>query len=749
MKTELLTVSDRLVGAGITGLYQGIIIVLIVAVALRLGRTNAATRHAVWFCTLLLVAGLTGAHLLLDQPTVPAGSAADVLVADSDEDESDAETSELPEISSTLSEVANPDSEPTFSGNFDAVSFLDQRQPKSALPFTLLPRPEQPANHKEGTSDSLRASSSASENASTAGTQSHSQPDKSSVAKILPAWLLQPLAWKLAVGNTIPRTASAILVAFWAAVAATKIGVLFFRLYQIRKMKRRARRPSLQLAVTFDVLRERLSPRRDVELKICSRQKSPMLLGFRHPVILLPADASLDEAEQVLRHELGHAHRRDDWVNCLQHFTQAVLFFHPAIWWISKRLSLEREIACDDYVLQDGGRPRAYALTLANLAARLHRRPLQLAPGASANKTQLQERIDMILNTKRNVSTRLAKARLGLITSTAACVAIAATYAAPKVVLAQETTPVPARTVISAGGSVNTTVDAAAVSSTPAPSALARTAANLTIAPVATSAYAAQPEQPAAGGPTTVHSGPKAKPENSYGEGHARTIAIVPSTTPIPSVAPVPPTIVTVPGAVIASAEPFGLPRTPRPPKAMKPLGPDASLEERLARLEEMVRSLAAQQEARQNQAQLYLRQGALDHKQVEKLEEASKKLAELAEKQATTGQWHAKQQEEAAREMSRSADNAAREKRDAEKRIWRVEPNMNFDYKFKFDGKKMELDALRKYQEQLRHELEHLNRQIEQLENQKQRSNEEQDNGASSESSGEKDLAGTAPARK
>src|SRR3954466_15171738 len=107
MKTELLTVSDRLVGAGITGLYQGIIIVLIVAVALRLGRTNAATRHAVWFCTLLLVAGLTGAHLLLDQPTVPAGSAADVLVADSDEDESDTENSDLPQISSTLPEAPN------------------------------------------------------------------------------------------------------------------------------------------------------------------------------------------------------------------------------------------------------------------------------------------------------------------------------------------------------------------------------------------------------------------------------------------------------------------------------------------------------------------------------------------------------------------------------------------------------------------------------------------------------------------
>src|SRR5207247_2484980 len=81
---------------------------------------------------------------------------------------------------------------------------------------------------------------------------------------------------------------------------------------------------------------------------------------------------------------------------------------HPAVWWISKRLSLEREIACDDYVLQSSAQPHAYALLLANLAARLQRCPPLLAPGASNNKTQLQQRIDMILNTRRNTSPRLA-----------------------------------------------------------------------------------------------------------------------------------------------------------------------------------------------------------------------------------------------------------------------------------------------------------------------------------------------------
>jgi len=63
MKIEILPAADQLVAAAANGIYQGIIVTLVVALCLRLfGRTNAATRHAVWFCTLLLVASLIIAH---------------------------------------------------------------------------------------------------------------------------------------------------------------------------------------------------------------------------------------------------------------------------------------------------------------------------------------------------------------------------------------------------------------------------------------------------------------------------------------------------------------------------------------------------------------------------------------------------------------------------------------------------------------------------------------------------------------
>src|SRR6266481_2735678 len=63
MKIEILPAADQLVAAVANGIYQGIIVTLVVALSLRLfGRTNAATRHAVWFCTLFLVASLIIVH---------------------------------------------------------------------------------------------------------------------------------------------------------------------------------------------------------------------------------------------------------------------------------------------------------------------------------------------------------------------------------------------------------------------------------------------------------------------------------------------------------------------------------------------------------------------------------------------------------------------------------------------------------------------------------------------------------------
>ena len=203
--------------------------------------------------------------------------------------------------------------------------------------------------------------------------------------------MLNPVSWILASVTAVPRLASLVVLLVWLSVAAFRAGRLLGRLWQIRKIKQAAISAPPHLLELFARLRADLALQRPVELKICPLHSSPIALGFFRPVILLPEEHAVapvpPETEHILRHELAHVRRRDDWANLAQNFVQAALFFHPAVWWISRRLSLEREIACDDYVLQRGAGPRVYALLLADLAGRIKRHDLVFAQGVSSSKS--------------------------------------------------------------------------------------------------------------------------------------------------------------------------------------------------------------------------------------------------------------------------------------------------------------------------------------------------------------------------
>ncbi|QDT76636.1 Regulatory protein BlaR1 [Gimesia maris] len=82
----------------------------------------------------------------------------------------------------------------------------------------------------------------------------------------------------------------------------------------------------------------------------------PRVTGILRPMILLPASAisglATDELELILAHELAHIRRFDLWVNLLQRFTEALLFFNPALWYLSHRISMLREYCCDEMTCQ-------------------------------------------------------------------------------------------------------------------------------------------------------------------------------------------------------------------------------------------------------------------------------------------------------------------------------------------------------------------------------------------------------------
>lgn len=118
-------------------------------------------------------------------------------------------------------------------------------------------------------------------------------------------------------------------------------------------------------------LSERLGVRRGIEVLESGIADSPLVIGILRPVILLPTSAlsglSVQQLEGILAHELAHIRRYDYLVNLLQSVIETLLFYHPAVWWIGRRIRIERENACDDLAVAATGSRHAYARALAQL----------------------------------------------------------------------------------------------------------------------------------------------------------------------------------------------------------------------------------------------------------------------------------------------------------------------------------------------------------------------------------------------
>ena len=95
---------------------------------------------------------------------------------------------------------------------------------------------------------------------------------------------------------------------------------------------------------------------RAIRILIAAIPDGPSVVGWFRPVILLPASAILnlsrDQLEAILAHEIAHLRRYDDMVNIAQSVVETLLFYHPAVWWISNRIRHERELSCDDLAVR-------------------------------------------------------------------------------------------------------------------------------------------------------------------------------------------------------------------------------------------------------------------------------------------------------------------------------------------------------------------------------------------------------------
>ena len=185
-----------------------------------------------------------------------------------------------------------------------------------------------------------------------------------SPAEAMPA-LAGPVIWS--VDEWLPM-----FVSVWLAGVVLLTLRLFSGWMWVQRMKSHGVRPAPEaLQSAARRLMRRLHIGRAVRLLESTRVAVPTVIGWLKPVVLLPASAMAglapNQMEAILAHELAHIRRHDYIVNLFQTVVETLLFYHPAVWWLSRRIRAERENCCDDLAVSLCGDPVAYAAALAEL----------------------------------------------------------------------------------------------------------------------------------------------------------------------------------------------------------------------------------------------------------------------------------------------------------------------------------------------------------------------------------------------
>jgi uncharacterized protein (TIGR03435 family) len=152
----------------------------------------------------------------------------------------------------------------------------------------------------------------------------------------------------------------------------------------------------------FGELGTKIRVSRPVRLMVSGWAEAPAVVGWLRPVVLLPVGMLTglppDQIEALLLHELAHVRRHDYLVNILQSVIEGLLFYHPAVWWVSGHIRTEREACCDDLAVSASGDVLTYVRALTELALL---RPLRLAPAVAASGGSLANRVARLLGTSR------------------------------------------------------------------------------------------------------------------------------------------------------------------------------------------------------------------------------------------------------------------------------------------------------------------------------------------------------------
>ena len=198
------------------------------------------------------------------------------------------------------------------------------------------------------------------------------------------------------------------IVMLWVSGVATLLLRMAGGLWWVRRLQRQAwPEDGGHWQVRADELARKLGLPRNVRVRLFDGD-APLAIGWWRPMVLLPAaliarmPAGLLEA--LLAHELAHIRRHDYLVNLLQAVVEALLFYHPVVWWLSRRIRHERELIADDLAAEALGDRRSLALALSELDRMLGATAAGPIPrfAHAAHGGQLMSRIQHLLRPRQH-----------------------------------------------------------------------------------------------------------------------------------------------------------------------------------------------------------------------------------------------------------------------------------------------------------------------------------------------------------
>ena len=224
-----------------------------------------------------------------------------------------------------------------------------------------------------------------------------------------------------------PAWVGSLLVALWGLWAIVSIGRTVTAFVALRRAKRDARSFPHTRERNLQTWRAVREAGRPVRLVLSDDVRAAAVLGLTSPAIAVAPTAlqALDDTEldQIVVHEWAHVQRRDDVARLVQRVVVAVAGLHPAVWWIDRQLSLERETACDDWAVNATGSSRSLAVCLTKLASLRGARPDAVLLPAALLPSELSTRVVRLLDSKRNTSTRGTLGGQMLVTTVLAAIA--------------------------------------------------------------------------------------------------------------------------------------------------------------------------------------------------------------------------------------------------------------------------------------------------------------------------------------